>query len=384
MARPAKERACPNCGVITIKKPYENGNGKTSWARWDNARAEWHDGMLASDPSPCKTAQREECKASYHYDAETKTTLDKERKDTEMKGNEIFKIFAQEIEQYLSTKPDMAEVRAEMEKIIEEFKENQPPRRVVLEVGELPEIDVTNQHPILTEIAQIIAVRDEKGRRNNVMLKGSPGVGKTHLAKVLADIFELGFSMIQISKQTTNAQIMGYMDASGNYVETEFYRAYRDGKLFLIDEIDNGGANTIAIFNAATDGERMAFPCGMVERHRDFVVIATANTWGTGANAEFMGRAPLCQSSLSRFVRIEMPVDEAFELKLFPGTWTQLVQAIRRKANELGIRSVISPRQSKQGMLMIAAGMTLERVKEIVIMSTLSETDRRNLKNVTV
>ena len=120
MARPAKERACPNCGVITIKKPYENGNGKTSWARWDNARTEWHDGMLASDPSPCKTAQREECKASYHYDAETKTTLDKERKDTEMKGNEIFKIFAQEIEQYLSTKPDMAEVRAEMEKIIEE------------------------------------------------------------------------------------------------------------------------------------------------------------------------------------------------------------------------------------------------------------------------
>ena len=79
-----------------------------------------------------------------------------------------------------------------------------------------------------------------------------------------------------------------------------------------------------------------------------------------------------------------MPVDAAFELKLFPGTWTQLVQAIRRKANELGIRSVISPRQSKQGMLMIAAGMTLERVKEIVIMSTLSETDRRNLKNVTV
>lgn len=388
MARTAKERACPNCGVVTIKKPYENQNGKTSWARWDNARNEWHDGMLAAmdgpTRTPCKIAQQKENRASYHFDAETRTELDTKEKGTEMAESSVFKIFAREIEQYLSTKPDMEEVRAEMTEMVEDFKKNQPPQRVVLVQGDLPEVDVSNQHPMLPTIVQMMHSRDENGYRNTVMMKGEPASGKTYLAKKVAEILGLDFTMIQISKQTTNSQILGYMDANGNYVESEFYKAYKHGKLYLIDEMDNGGANTIAIFNAGIDGDRMAFPCGMVMRHKDFACIATANTWGRGANAEFMGRAPLCKASLSRFIRVELPVDEAFELKIFPGTWTEQVQAYRRKAAELGIRAVISPRQSKQGMLMLAAGMDLKRVRELVIFSDLNETDRRALEKATV
>jgi len=84
-------------------------------------------------------------------------------------------------------------------------------------------------------------------------------------------------------------EVKGYMDANGNYVESSFVKCFRDGGLMLFDEIDGSNPQALVALNASLENEQSDFPCGIVKRHKNFRIIACANTFGKGADREYVG-----------------------------------------------------------------------------------------------
>jgi cobaltochelatase CobS len=197
-------------------------------------------------------------------------------------------------------------------------------------------------------------------QRQHVFLVGPAGTGKSHAAHQVADLLGLGFYSISVGLQSTQADLFGFMNAHGVYVRTQFRDAYEKGGVFCLDEMDGGSANVLNALNSALANGSVAFPDGRIQRHPDFVVVATGNTWGAGKTMEYVGRAVLDGAFLSRFARMFWPVDEKLEMKLgaIPA-WTKYVQAVRKLFDARGIKAIVAPRISIAGGQMIAAGQTV-------------------------
>ena len=206
-------------------------------------------------------------------------------------------------------------------------------------------------------------------RRKNIMLVGPAGSGKTTCCKNVAKALDLPFEYIAVCMQTTKTDIFGYMNATGNYVETGFYRCVKNGGLFLIDEIDAFNPNTATSMNAAIDNGVASFPCGMVDVHKDFVCIAAANTYGLGGNIEYVGRNPMDAATRDRFRMLPFEYDETLERALTgDDSWVDRVQAIRAAIVELREKNVLaSPRASIEGAGDLASGLSREEVEEMLI-----------------
>ena len=112
----------------------------------------------------------------------------------------------------------------------------------------------------------------------------------------------------------------------------------------------------------------MDFPDKRVSRHPDFRVVAAANTFGTGADRQYVGRNQLDAASLDRFAFLEWGYDEALERSLAGNdAWVDRVQKVRKAVSTLKIRHVVSPRASIQGASLLAAGMAQSAVESAVL-----------------
>ena len=136
-----------------------------------------------------------------------------------------------------------------------------------------------------------------------------------------------------------------------------------------MDEIDAGNANVLTIINAALANGSYRFPnTEKVEKHKDFVMFAAANTFGRGADRLYVGRNQLDAATLDRFGVVEFNYDETLERYLAGNDlWVDRVQRVRKKAFELRERVVISPRASITGALMLANGLKTTQVEEIIL-----------------
>ncbi len=216
--------------------------------------------------------------------------------------------------------------------------------------------------------------------RVNVMLVGPAGSGKTSAAHEVSKTLSLPFYSISVGMQTTKTEFFGYMDATGKYVRTLFREAFEKGGVFLLDEMDAGNANVITAINQALANEYCAFPDGMVSKHPDFVIVSSANTFGTGANREYVGRNQLDAATLDRFAVIEWKYDNDLENSLCDNkTWLAYVRKCRTNAETHKVRTVISPRASILGARLLAGGMKENDVREMLIFKGLNATERGKL-----
>lgn len=187
----------------------------------------------------------------------------------------------------------------------------------------------------------------------SVYLHGPAGTGKSKIGEVCAKALNLNFYPMSVCAQSTKSDLAGYMDAHGKYVSTIFRKAYEEGGLFLLDEVDNGNANVLNVLNNALANNCMAFPDGMVNKHPDFRCIAAANTFGTGASEQYIGRNALDAAFKDRFVSQLVDYDNELEKHLFGEEFCAPIWAARevlkgRTGWVLSMRSISSFRQLSQ------------------------------------
>lgn len=158
--------------------------------------------------------------------------------------------------------------------------------------------------PVFQEILQLAQEREE------IMLVGPAGCGKTYMAEKLAEALDLSFGAQSMSVGVSEAAFTGRLlplgkSAAFEYAISEFANKFENGGVFLIDEIDNADPNLLVFLNTALangyfyNDKRPEKP--RVERHPDFVCIACANTFGQGADTMYSSRNQLDAATLDRF-----------------------------------------------------------------------------------
>lgn len=211
-------------------------------------------------------------------------------------------------------------------------------------------------------------------KRHHVYLYGAPGSGKSTAASQAAERMKIPYGYISLNPQTTDSRLIGYMDANRNFHETVFYNCYKNGGVFCIDEMDNSAPSLLTTLNGALENGHCAFPCGLVERHKDFVLVATGNTCGRGANAQFPDRRPFDAAFGERFTFIEWGYDADLEqsitLAINPNAqaWLTWITELRPYCQTNYPRVLVSPRASFRGAEYLRDAMlTADQIADMVV-----------------
>jgi hypothetical protein len=238
----------------------------------------------------------------------------------------------------------------------------------------------------------------------NVMLVGGAGSGKTTAAEQVAET--LGLPFYFTGAIDSAYKLSGFIDAQGRIVSTSFRKAYEFGGVFLFDEMDASLAGAVLAFNAALANGQADFPDGMIKRHPDFRAIAATNTFGRGADRQYVGRLQLDAASLDRFACLAWDYDSAMEAALIgapvpdgapspasvlPMTdptaiqresnrWIERVRNVRAKAEAQKVRHIVSPRATVMGAKLLAAGWQWNEVEESCMFKGLDSDSRDKIK----
>ena len=224
-------------------------------------------------------------------------------------------------------------------------------------------------------------------RRKHVWMAGPAGSGKTTAASMAATMLGLPYFEVSLGPATSQWDLNGFKNAMGEYVPGEMREAYEHGGVMMLDEIDNANPAVLVAINAALANGHGNFPDGRVEKHKDFVCIAGANTFGRGADRMYVGRTQIDAATLDRFKFIPFDYDEAAEFD-WAGhdqrNWVQFVQRIRHAAQERGLRVVVSPRASINGADELRDGDDWNTIADEYIWNKMSKEDSDMLKSVCV
>ncbi|NLP28661.1 MAG: MoxR family ATPase [Clostridia bacterium] len=147
----------------------------------------------------------------------------------------------------------------------------------------------------------------------NVLLEGSPGLGKTQLVKTLAKVMDLSFSRIQFTPDLMPADVVGTniisKDSSGKGV-FEFQQGPVFSNLVLADEINRATPKTQSALLEAMQEHTVTVGSKTYELEEPFMVLATQNP------LENEGTYPLPEAQLDRFLfKIMVPYPNLEELR---------------------------------------------------------------------
>jgi len=272
--------------------------------------------------------------------------------------------------------------------------------KITIKLPEKPERQIDRQHKLFPLLLACCSARI------NCWLAGPAGSGKTSAAAAAADALGLDFYAESFCAQTPASKLLGYMDATGKYVATDFRRCYEGGGVFCFDEADNANPNVLAVVNSALANGHCSFADGQVHRHEDFILVAGANTFGQGGNRQYI-RNQIDAATLDRFYFIEWDYDESFEgailgldteteiVDLSKGgvpksvnEWLETVQAYRRAVGDCDLRMVISPRASIYGAELAKCGIGYNLLMKGLIFKGADKTTveklKQNIRNIPV
>lgn len=269
-----------------------------------------------------------------------------------------------------------AKVMQQVNAAITDIIAKQAPRRVehVISLPDGTENTVKDQilHPKFDTVLKKVAMGDA------VYMYGPAGSGKNILAQQVAKA--LGLDFYYCSTITQEYKLEGFIDAGGVYHETELYRAFKNGGLFMLDEMDASCPEALIILNNALEQGYFTFPCGVVKAHENFRCIAAGNTCGHGATVEFNGRMKIDEATLNRFSIEYMGYDERIELAC-AGDDSELVEFIhelRKASQKAGMYLVLGYRNIKR-VAKYSAVFGIESALESDILRGMDRDDIRQL-----
>lgn len=246
------------------------------------------------------------------------------------------------------------------------------PKTIRIEEGDILKKDITGIfHEQFDNILKIVS------RDVPLMLVGPAGSGKNHTLEQVAEALELDFYFTNAITQEYT--LKGFIDANGTFHETEFYKAFTKGGLFFLDEMDASIPEALIILNAAISNRYFDFPNGRVNAHEDFRVVAAANTVGTGASSEYVGRSQLDAATLDRFVQITFDYDAQVESQLAVNEdLYKFIIGLRKAIKKADIRYIVSMRATINASKLDDL-LSPKEIVDNVILKGMENDDRRLL-----
>jgi cobaltochelatase CobS len=261
-------------------------------------------------------------------------------------------------------------IQAQMQKLVDEAVGARVPREIVIKAADKPDVKMDGHvHPAFEKVLRLVKANV------GVMLIGPAGCGKTHLFSQVCQALNLEGESISLSGGVTEAHLTGRLLPTGEggrfvYTESPFVKCYREGRPFLIDEMDGGDPNVLLSINQATanggfhvEARAASGLDTFVKRHPDTVLMATANTYGTGAGAMYVGRNQLDAATLDRWYIVNMDYDKAFEERIAPSQVTHFVWRLRELIQHNKWRRVASTRMIQKASAALGAGLKWQEVK---------------------
>lgn len=215
-----------------------------------------------------------------------------------------------------------------------------------------------------------------------VFLTGPAGSGKNVICQQVAKT--LGLNFYFSNAVTQEYKITGFTDAMGVFHESQFYKAFKNGGVFMLDEMDASIPEVLIILNAAIANRYFDFPApvGYVEAHPDFRVIAAGNTFGNGADYDYVGRNQLDAASLDRFAQVRIDYDARIEEGCANGDAELLdfCRKFRKATKKAGIRTVVSYRAISR-MAKLTASMSADELLDSCLVKSLEVDDLNSIKD---
>ena len=232
--------------------------------------------------------------------------------------------------------PEVKEEETKAEEKAEESEETPPP----------PPDDET--------AARVIAMI--KAGLTNIWLHGPAGTGKTTLCKQVAAALELPCTILSCNAGTSPAEIVGYQYPQPR--PSPVSRAIGQPGIIVLDEITMLDPSVAAVANALLANGELETSTGHVLRHAENIIIATANTVGSGADRQYCGNMQLDAATLDRFACGFVRVDYSAKFEAqFAANVRRYVQQLREQVKASGIRQVVSTRSVINAAKLAAAGM---------------------------
>lgn len=247
------------------------------------------------------------------------------------------------------------------------------------------------KHPKFDLLLASVCIRDFSGNRLNAYLYGPTGTGKTFACAQIAELLGLEFYFHSTAMEAYDLQ--GYEKVSGELLVTQFVKGFEHGGVVLLDEMDRYDEKALTVINAALANGRMTLPNGReIKRHDNFICIGAGNTNGLGATADFTAAQTLDKSTLSRFpVKIAWGVSEELEdmaaanrsqNPAIAALWLTEIRAVRKALDRLGLPEAADQRCVEAGANMLAAGLSLETVRDCTYLAGWDKDQREAILNL--
>lgn len=252
-------------------------------------------------------------------------------------------------------------VKVMIEKVREELEGFDTPKPKTLfvkyEDNETIEFD-TPVSPYLNDVLDVFKAGE------NPLLVGPAGSGKSVICEQAARSLGLPFSHVNCTAGASETWFFGRQTPTGPF-KGPLHVRYEEGGLFGAEEWDASDENLTLAFNTLLESKKFFNPIlnETVDRHENFLFIATANTSGRGADMVYTGRNRQDGAARSRFVPIEVSYSQEIEKAVCPDVdlrdrfWSAREELDKRKSEE-----VWGTRQLRQAFKLKSLGWSEKKV----------------------
>jgi cobaltochelatase CobS len=186
-------------------------------------------------------------------------------------------------------------------------------------------------------------------RRKNCLIVGPTGCGKSSLVINIGARLKERMEIFSCSGETSTDELIAkpWRKSTGETITVlgAAMQAYKEGKGLLLEEIDHANADILAALHRVMELQSKFYVVNageqeIVTKHKDFFIIATANTIGTGEDSfMYAGTKPLNMAFMNRFsltIRMDYitPVEEKKILMSKTGIDSNTAEALVRVGTE--------------------------------------------------